>query len=334
MPPGLRPTLRVLAATAMTLALALGPAVRAQDVTPEPALGSFCALLTADEASTALGVAVTPSGGSALDCDWAADESTGDFTTLIVGAGPGTIAETKVAYPGGKDLDIGGNTAYSSPEGVDPNLWMEVGGHFLDFNLTGYHTGEEGIDVQAVLTALATIAAGRIGSMSIPALGDQGLADLFPDEVGGIAVEVTSLSGQQMLANSSGPEGQATVKQITDALTSLGKTIDDVGVGYAMVVDSATGAYAVIVALQVRGADATALEPFVKPLFMSEFLDSVADPQETPTQVAGKDVIMVTDGPPSDTGNKAYIYPKNDVVWLVVAVGTGMTSEDVLGTLP
>lgn len=43
---------------------------------------------------------------------------------------------------------------------------------------------------------------------------------------------------------------------------------------------------------------------------------------------------MVTDGPPSDTGNRAYLYPKNDIVWLVAVTGTAIAIEDVLGTLP
>ena len=331
----LRPTLRVLAVTAMTVALALGPATRAQSASPEPAFGSFCALITADEATAALGVPVTPSGGSAFDCEWAADEATGEFTTLFVSVEPGAIADIKDTFSGGTDLIISGNPAYHfSPDSYTRQLWMEMGDFHLAFQIVDYHTDDPSLDVEPVMTALATIAAGLFGSMSLPALGNQGLADLFPDEIGGIPVDVTSLSGQQVLAGAGGPDADAPITRITEALTSMGKTIDDLGLGYTTVVDNATGAFALVVALQVRGADAATLAPLVMPLFTSAFLTTFSDPQEAVTQVDGRDVIMVTDGPPADTRNKAYVYPKDDVVWLVVADGTGITVEDVLSTLP
>jgi hypothetical protein len=339
MQPRLRPVLSVLATTAMTLALALGPAARAQNETTEPTPGPFCALLTADEVSTALGAAMTPTEGSELDCAYAGDMEAGIFVSLYTRVDGGTLESIKIGWPDGEGLDIGGTSAWY----VEDLLWTEIGGRLLTLQLVSFQS--DAPDHKAALISLAKIAVGRWDSLSIPEatpeptaepmpsfVGDQELVDLFPDEIGGVKVDVLSFTGQELLANASGDDGEAAVKQITDVLTSLGKTIDDVSFGFASVSKGATGV--LLVALRVRGADATAFAPLVMPLFESEFLDSFSDPTQTPTQVGSRDVIMVTDGPPSDTGNKAYVYARNDIVWLVAVLGTDVAIEDVLGALP
>ena len=304
-------------------------------MTPAPTPGPFCAQFTADELSSALGVPVTPIRWfGSLSCTWQADPTSGASVSLDVRVDGGTIADTvKVAHPGGTDVPVGGTTAYYVPDIT--TLWLETGDSLLAFELDG--SPAAGIDAQTALTALAETALGGIDATSMPIdgpepqpsfVGDQDLVDLFPDEVVGQKVEVLSVTGQELL----GTADEATIRQITDALTPLGKTIDDLSLGIANVFVAPGGA--LIVALRVRGADATTFGPLVLPLFESEFLDSFSDPTQTPTQIAGRDVVMVTDGPPSDTGDKAYVYAKNDVVWLVAVIGTGLAIEDVLGTLP
>jgi hypothetical protein len=336
MRPRLRPALRMLAASALTLALALGPTAQAQD---EP-LGSFCALLTADEASTALGVEVTPTEGTDLDCTYGTDVESSIYLNLFTRAEGGTLEFIKIGWPDGESLAIGGKPAWY----VEDVLWTEIGGRLLTLQLVSF--GADGPDHKTALTSLATIAVGRWDSLSIPEatpeptaepqpsfVGDQELVDLFPDEIAGEAVSVTSFNGQELLALATNPEDQATFQEITNALAPLGKSIDDVSFGLASVTNGSGGS-AVLAAFRVRGADATGLVPLILPLYKSSFLSSFANPQETTTQVAGRDVIMVTDGPPSDTGQKAYVYARNDVVWLAVVVGTGIAIEDVLGLLP
>jgi hypothetical protein len=324
-----------VAASAVTVILVLGPAVRAQDTTPQPTPGPFCSLYSPDELSSALGVAVTPTSWfGALSCTWQTDSTGGSATSLYIRFDGGTIAETiKGAHPGGKDLSIGGNTAYYALDIL--TLWMEAGGHLLAFTL---QSDAAGLDAEPVLTGLAEVAAGRLDVIALPTprpqpslIGDPELVDLFPDELLGQPVQVSSFTGPEMVANSSGGDSQATMNQLIEGLASLGKSIDDLSFGFASVAAPPGGA--LIAAVRVRGADAAVLEPLVRPL-LSGFLGAFAAPQETATQVAGKDVTMITDGPPSDTGAKAYIYPKNDVVWLVDILGTGLAIEDVIATLP
>ena len=73
---------------------------------------------------------------------------------------------------------------------------------------------------------------------------------------------------------------------------------------------------AAIIAIQLPGAD---IGPFVEPLLTLLDMREV-DPQPDPQTVAGK---AVTAG--SLSGQAAYAYPMNDVLWIVFAQGADVT---------
>lgn len=310
----------LLAVSAMTAALAIGPAVQAQSPTP----GTFCALITADEASTALQVAVAPTDGTDLDCTYSPDPESTTYLSLYTRAEGGTLQVIKEGWPDGKDLTIGGKPAWY----VQDLLWTEIGGRLLTLQLVSFGTG--GPDHETALSSLAEIGVGRWDSLSIPEatpeptdtpapsfVGDPELEALFPTEVGGSPLEMQSGTGQELASqiDTSNPDDVAAFKILTDALASQGKTIDDVSIALA------SGSSAGIFGVRVRGIDVAVLQEQILPIFTT----NMAEPQEGTAQVAGKTVTVITDGPDSPEATKLYAYPKNDVLWLVSATDPNLT---------
>jgi hypothetical protein len=310
----------LLVVSAMTAALAIGPGVQAQGPTP----GTFCALITAEEASTALQVAVTPSGGTDLDCAYATDPESSTYLSLYTRAEGGTLESIKGGWPDGEDLPIGGKPAWY----VEDLLWTEIGGRLLTLQLVSF--GIAGLDHKAALSSLAEIGVGRWDSLSIPDatpeptnapepsfVGDPELDALFPTEIGGSPLEVQSMNGQELLGqiDTSNPDDTAVLKSLTDALASQGKTIDDMSIGYAF------GSASSIFGVRVKGIDISVLQEQILPIFTT----NMAEPQEGTAQIVGKTVTVITDGPDSPEAQKLYAYPKNDVLWLVSATDPILT---------
>ena len=102
----------------------------------------------------------------------------------------------------------------------------------------------------------------------------------------------------------------------------MGKTLDDMTLGFS----SYAGGN--LSAIRVRGVEASGIEQQLMPLV----LDGAADPQQTPMQVAGKDVIKVTNGPDGVDVSAIYFYTHDDVLWIITASDPELT--EILQALP
>jgi len=176
-------------------------------------------------------------------------------------------------------------------------------------------------------SAVPTIPA--IPSVGIPSIApDQALEDLFPDDIDGHALEITSAHGEDVITQfaSSNPTG------FRNFITGLGASMDQVSAGISFNIwpvpsteSDFTGL--TIVALRIPGVPASTSVP----AFVNFVKDDVGDQAEVSTQtVAGKTVTAVVD--PEDAENTAFLYPVGDVVFLVG--GTPNHVEEAFAELP
>jgi hypothetical protein len=140
---------------------------------------------------------------------------------------------------------------------------------------------------------------------------DPELEALFPTSVGGQPLAVQSFAGSVMQQGD-----EDTWQAIEEALASVGRTIDDVTVGFALTPDFD----APVTAFRVAGADAAALLPAVIAI-------QDASGTQTPGEIAGKSVVIV-DG----AEGRTYAYARDDVIWLVKAEDPGLT--EIFSALP
>lgn len=335
-----RLTAFLLGATLATAALAVP--VAAQDTTDSPPPAS-CEVLTADEVSGAFEETMTLENGAGTDCQFDADYAAGRFLSLfsaittgstidellsfMCGFGPSAAPGESVA-PCSIDVTVGDARGVYLPEGFGTMLYVESGGSLLSLQLVG--DPAEGVDKQAALVALAGIALPRLAAMPLPTqeplpsfapepslLGDAALEALFPADIGGIPIDVTSMSGQDLLAQATADVPQ----ELTDALAAQGKTLADVSVAFGTAFDTADSSFASITAIQVHGAD---IAPIAQ-AFMPIMNDGQPPAAQTPGEVAGKAVTVVK--PETDTSdeNLIYAYIHDDVLWLVSAVEPDLT---------
>lgn len=303
---------RSLASLAAAFALVIaGSAAHAQEANAD----AFCALYSPEEVSDVLGAKLTPELGGDDSCTWF--DTNYIFTSVTASWYGGTIADHKATWPDGTDLTIGGRTAYFSPGDFLPELLVELDAGVLSLMVSGF----EG-DVHAALTELGELAVSRADSLppppspepepeSVVSHADRALEALFPETVGGEALGVLSVGGEQAISD--GTKRPA----VAEVLGTLGKTFDDLSQAAAFLPDG-TGA---VIAFRVAGADA--------PTFMEPFLDaqgSMPWAEMTSAQVAGKDVHVFAGQPP------AYIYPAGDVIWVVYAEEPALS--EILTALP
>jgi len=302
------------ASLACALLLAAAPVVQAQDGTPAASPSPFCAVLTPDEIATTLGIVVSVTDSTDVDCTYQADVDSGAFLLVNVRHEDGTVADLKEFFADYADVTVGGRAAILAPDAT--LLFVGLDDGLFTIQLVGAPV--EGIDAAAAITALAETALPRLGSIPLPTrepepsefpmpsfVGDPELVSLFPATLAGAPLEIQSLTGRE-LVESGDPEDMATVEA---ALAGFGKTIDDMSVAFGFAPDGS------IVAIRVKGVDAPAILEQLLPLL----LEGVEDPVQTPTTVAGKPVVKVTDGLDVDDANAQYLYPQGDVIWQVIA---------------
>ncbi len=128
------------------------------------------------------------------------------------------------------------------------------------------------------------------------------------------------------------------LQELQDTLTRKGKTIDDLSIAFGSF--PTEDSFGDITAVRLKGADIAQFKDDLLPLLFNDVLD----PQQTPTIIAGKNVIVVTDGPlesPSPSASvdpyavgtdRAYMYPKGEVLWFVSADEPALT--EVFQKLP
>ena len=322
-----RPTSMLLGAA--LLIAAVTPGALAQGPSGSPATPQTCGVLTADEVSAALGQTLTVVSGDPTDCEFDADYAAGNYLSLYTSVQSGdldtmrtlmcmAVASSASPAPCGVDLQVAEAQALYLPDSMGTLLYVALSPDNL-FNIQLIGDPADGVDKQAAVTGLAEKAMGRLASMPLPtpepaasqqALeGAPDLEALVPAQIGGVDVTIQSMS-----SNDLNQSGQVPA-EFTAALSSIGKTMDDVSLAYAYV-GSTPETYATITAFQVRGADMSALQATLLPIL---YTDQTIDPG-TATQVAGKNVTST-----SISGTLTYLYPHNDILWVVTAVDPSLT---------
>ena len=271
-------------------------------------------MLTPEEVSTALGIDVTVSDSTDLDCTYQADFNSGAFLLVNVRHEDGTLADLREFFSDYEDVTVGGQEAIIAPDAS--LLYVDTGDGMFTVQLVG--TPADGIDAAAAVTSLAELALPRLADVPLPTpepepsdfpmpsfTGDPDLAALFPTTIGGEELTTQTLSGTELAATGD-PEQ---MQPVVDALAGLGKTLDDVSLGFAF------GGTASIQAIKIDGVDANAILTDFLPLLLTD----VSDPVQAPATLSGKSVIKVTDGPDEEGADTRWIYAHDDVIWQVVA---------------
>ena len=384
MPALLQRALAVMGTAVLSLTLVGSTAGLAQGSTDEPAAtpSPFCAVLTADEATAALGVPLTVGTSSDTDCSYDSDFTTTDVSLNARREdGPLTDDYPRSYYPDGIDIpcvepssqpsiapdasgapapcpasmtgdSLGGRAAYYDAESTI--LFVDEGANDQLFVLQLFGTPPDQVDVPAALMSLAEAALPRLASIPIPPTptdepapsfyGDSVLAAMVPTEIGGSPVDVQTLSGADILAQSDPSDvyGQAQLQALEDKLAGMGKSINDVSLAFGSF--PTADSFGDITAVRVKGADVASVVDDLLPLLLTD----VVDPVQTPTVIAGKNVTIVTDGPlqslapagsPDPSADpyavapdRAYVYPKGEVLWFVTADEPALT--EVFQKLP
>ncbi len=148
-----------------------------------------------------------------------------------------------------------------------------------------------------------------------PGAGD--LADLLPDEVGGIPITYQSASGEGVFGSEGiTPEIQAFFDRVDASPSDLSSAF-----GFAFDAEAASGVS--IVAFRVEGSDEGTLR--------TEFLSVMQEEEETigeETTVAGKTVNAF-----GEEGSTGYLYVHDDVVYIVAGEPPAL-AEEALAALP
>lgn len=321
--------------------------VAAQDESEEPLEPASCHVLTADEVSAAFGEPFALVDGSGADCQF--DVATTEelrFLSLFTSVADDVTIEQIVEFlcpsrtpapgesaaPCGVTVPVGDSTGVYIPEGFGTMLYADLGnGDLFTLQLVGDPAA--GIDKQTVLQELAAAALPRVASVPEPEETDEPaeptfapdneLEALFPSEIGGAALTVESASGADAFADTELPQA------VLDAFAAQGKTLDDVSLATGYVFDPQTLQLVMITAIQVRGADMGAMaDTFVSVLNG----DGEPPAEQTPGQVSGKDVTIVRPDTDSTDEELQYVYPKDDVLWVVAAVEPALS--EVFSKLP
>jgi hypothetical protein len=375
----LQRVLAIIATAVLTLTLGASTAGLAQDPTDEP-LGTpspFCSVLTAAEASAALGVTLTVGASTDLDCSYDSDFTTTDVSLDVRREiGPLTDDYPRSYYPDGIDVpcvqqspdpaaspggpscpaamtadSLGGRPAYYDAESTI--LFVDEGANGQLFVLQLFGTPPDQIDIPAALMSLAVTGLPRLASIPVPPtptdepqpsyFGDAELAAMVPTEIGGSPVDVQTMSGADILGtfDPTDPYSQAQLQSLEDQLSGMGKTIDDMSLALgSFPTDTSFGD---ITAVRLKGADIASVVSDLVPLLFTD----VVDPVQTPTVIAGKNVIILSDGPLESAApgspaasvdpyavapDRAYLYPKGEVLWSVSADEPALT--EVFQKLP
>lgn len=371
--------LSVLSAAIATLTLGMSSVGLAQDATEEPAAtpSPFCSVLTAAEVSAALGVTLTIGSGSETDCSYDSDFTTSDVSLNVRREdGPLTDDYPRSYYPDGINIPcdaaaatpgdaspaasaapcpvamtgspLGGRLAYYVADGTI--LFVDEGANDQLFVLQLFGTPPDSVDVPTALMSIAETGLPRLASIALPPeptvepepsfFGDAELSALIPAEIGGYPVDIQTLSGADILAQTDPSDADAVdqLNALDDALASMGKQISDLSLAFASF--PTEDSFGDITAVRLKGADIASVTDDLLPLLLTD----IVDPQQTPTVIAGKDVIIVTDGPlasdspdpsadPFDIGtDRAYVYPKGEVLWFVTVTEPQLT--EVFQKLP
>jgi hypothetical protein len=304
------------------------------DLEPAGEPSAFCGILTPDEVSTALGVTLTVGTSSETDCSWDSDYQTVGLSLIGSRDVLDLDLDIEEVFTDGHALQVDGHDAWYTPDGLA--LFVDVGDGLV-FTLELFGDPAEGLDYEAALSGLATLALPRLASVPVPPEPTDGpepsiavdtvLQGLMPQSVGGTPIVVVdAYAGGDLVADTDpdDPELTAIIDGLRSALGAQGKTVDDLSIAVAFyATDTSSGT---LTAVRVAGGDAAGAQDALLALLLP-----MLDPQRAPGTIGGKQVTVVTDGPPV-TGSPdpsadpfelpsppAYVYPSGEVLWIVSA---------------
>ena len=163
-------------------------------------------------------------------------------------------------------------------------------------------------------------------TLALPSIGFDGdpeLASRFPDTVGGLALEVQSVSGDAFAALGGGTD--PTFQSFLDA---IGAELSDVSVAFGGASDPSDPTRVLSVgAFRVLGAAEDDLE---REFVAASELSGDATGLEA-ASIAGKDVLTAAD-PTGETDQRVFIYTKDDTLYFLT--GTEEQAAEILGVLP
>ena len=144
------------------------------------------------------------------------------------------------------------------------------------------------------------------------------LADVLPEEVGGISIQYQSSSGEAVL----GSEGMTPETQ--EVFDRLGAEPSDLSSAFGFGVDATAGSVISIVAFRVSGADEGQLR--------DEFIATFEQQGQTGTEqsLGGKDVLAFS---AEGTTGSGFLYVHGDTVFIVAGEPVAL-AEEALAALP
>ena len=327
----------LMGATMLTVGMATTGS--AQDATGSPAVPQTCGVLTADEVSTAMGMTVTVAASGDTDCEFDSDYTSGTYLSLFTSLQSGDLEsirtlmcssfgaspEPTVSPTCAIDLQVAGQPAIYMPNGMGTLLYVASSPGVL-FSLQMVGEPAATVDKQAAIAGLAELAVPRLAAFPQPTqeptvpqasfTADKDLEALFPTQVGGQQVTIQSMSGQDVESGGNAPEA------LTKALEAQGKTLRDVSIAYGYYPDSASSTGSgIITAFQVKGVDMASLTPVLIPLITN----GVTPASQTQAQIGGKDVTVIKTTADTTVDEQQYLYPRNDILWVVQAIDPGLT---------
>ena len=301
---------------AVALGRMTGLGVAPATPTPAPTAGPLCGILTADEVSAVLSEQVTVVESiQDMQCDYLTRPD-GGGGSLTLYQTTTTLAEYRLSpFISPTDVVVAGQPGLVDSH--NPSIFVETpGGWTLEM-----HLFSDVVDNATAATALQTLAATALGRSSdfplvvatsapIPtSVADPDLAALFPATVGGQPFPVRALTDDELSA-------------YYEVMAELGMGMDDITFALG---ENAAGS---VMAVRTNGWSAADVEQD----FLPALAGDMADPQQTPTVVADRAVIKVTDGPdPVDAGGLT-IATSDDVIWAITAQEPSLS--EILLALP
>ncbi|MET0772068.1 MAG: hypothetical protein ABWZ82_03205 [Candidatus Limnocylindrales bacterium] len=303
------------------------PALDGEPVTEPSAL---CSALTEAEVSSALGVELQVADSTDYDCSWYSDFVTSDLGLLVTRDAGDIELDGQGTFPEGVAVDVSGAPGWFAADvGV---LFVDLGdGMLFTIELSG--TPGEGLDVREALTGLATLAVPRLATIPVPTEvpvptpeGDPVLEALIPTRLGDVELFIDVYSANDVLAtlDPTNPDPTDNMADLASVIEPHGKTLDDVS--FADAYFDTGQAIGGLLAVRVAGAE---VADFQDALF--DALIQIEDPHRRPGTIAGRQVTLVTEGPPvsespdpsSEPGDPlvqtSYVYPAGDVLFIVGA---------------
>jgi hypothetical protein len=301
------------------------------DLEPAGSPSPFCSVLTAEEASAAVGVTLTVGSSSDTDCSWDSDFVTSDLMLLVARDAGDFELDAQEIFPDGVAVEVAGRRGWYTDEALA--LYVDLGDQLL-LTVELFGTPAEGMDVRSTLTDLASLALPRLAEVPVPTelpepsfLGDAVLEALIPPMVGDAEMLVDVFSARDQLAADPSDPLIADIEQL---VTAHGWAIDDVS--FANGYFEGETAYGDLLAIRVAGANIAEIQEE-----LTDIILQLPEPFRTPLTIAGKQVTVVTDGPPV-TGSPdpsadpfelplppSYVYPSGEVLFIVSADEPALT---------